>query len=131
MPELDLDRLQSESAAALLEGRLLLQRCACGELRLPPRAACPKCLATDWTWHAAEGSGRLYSWVVYHVAFHPDFRERLPYNVALVELDEGPRLITNIVDDSALLQPDARVVFVKPDPGAAAVARFKLVQPGR
>jgi uncharacterized OB-fold protein len=126
MPELDLDRIQSESAAAMSEGRLLLQRCACGELRLPPRAACPKCLATEWTWQAAEGGGRLYSWVVYHVAFHPDFRERLPYNVALVELDEGPRLITNIVDDSSLLQPEARVTFVKPEPGAPALARFKL-----
>lgn len=128
MPELDLERMQREYTAALLEGRLLLQRCACGELRLAPRAACAKCLASNWIWHAAEGGGRLHSWVVYHVAFHPDFRERLPYNVALVELDEGPRLITNIVDDSALLQPEARVRFVKPESGAAALARFKLVQ---
>jgi uncharacterized OB-fold protein len=127
MAELDLDRIQGEYTAALLEGRLRLQRCICGELRLPPRAACAKCLATSWTWHDAAGGGRLHSWVVYHVAFHPDFRERLPYNVALVELDEGPRLITNIIDDSALLQAEARVTLVKPEAGAAALARFKLV----
>lgn len=66
---------------------------------------------------------RLHSWVVYHVAFHPDFRERLPYNVALVELDEGPRLITNIIDDSELLQPDARVTFAGPD---ALVVRWRM-----
>ena len=129
MAELDLDRIQSEAAAALREGRLLLQRCACGELRLPPRAACAVCLSTDWTWHAAAGGGRLYSWVVYHVAFHPDFRERLPYNVAVVELDEGPRLITSIVDDNARLQMEARVTLVKPELGggaAPAPARFKL-----
>jgi uncharacterized OB-fold protein len=126
MPELDLERIQSEYAAALLEGRLLLQRCVCGEMRVPPIAACPNCLATAWTWHAAHGGGRLHSWVVYHVAFHPDFRDRLPYNVALVELDEGPRMITNIIDDSELLEPEARVTFVRPAPGAAALARFKL-----
>jgi uncharacterized OB-fold protein len=67
----------------------------------------------------------LYSWVIYHVAFHPEFRDRLPYNVALVELDEGPRMITNIVDDNELLTAHARVTFVKPD-AAAPLARFRL-----
>lgn len=128
MAELDLDRIHAEYSAALGEGRLLLQRCGCGELRLPPRAACAKCLATTWTWLAAVGGGRLYSWVVYHVAFHADFRDRLPYNVALVELDEGPRMITNIIDDNALLRAEARVTLVKPEAGASALARFKLVQ---
>lgn len=125
MPELDLDRIQDAYTAGLREGRLLLQRCSCGELWLPPRAACGKCLGTSWTWHAAGGGGTLYSWVVYHVSFHPDFADRLPYNVALVALDEGPRMITNIVDDNALLSADARVSFVKPD-AAAPLARFKL-----
>jgi uncharacterized protein len=133
MAELDLDRIQGEYTAGLMSGQLLLQRCACGELwlPLPPRATCAKCLASDWTWHAAQGGGRLHSWVVYHVAFHPDFRDRLPYNVALVALDEGPRLITNIIDDNALLQAEARVVFVKPEAGTAALARFQLAQPDR
>ena len=85
MAELDLDRIQSAYTAGLRDGQLLLQRCSCGVLRLPPRAACEECLGMSWTWQAAAGGGTLYSWVVYHVAFHPDFRERLPYNVALVQ----------------------------------------------
>jgi uncharacterized OB-fold protein len=127
MAELDLDRIQREYTAGLAEGRLLLQRCSCGALRMPPLAACDRCLGTTWTWQAAGGGGKLYSWVIYHVAFHPDFRERLPYNVALVELDEGPRMITNILDDNELLCADARVTFVKPAPEQPSqLARFKL-----
>ncbi|HET8938802.1 MAG TPA: OB-fold domain-containing protein [Polyangiales bacterium] len=125
MPELDLERISNAYTAGLQEGRLLLQRCSCGALWLPPRAACDKCLGAPWTWHEAGGGGTLYSWVIYHVAFHPEFRDRLPYNVALVELDEGPRMITNIVDDNELLTAHARVTFVKPD-AAAPLARFRL-----
>lgn len=126
--ELDLDRIQAEYTAGLAEGRLLLQQCACGERWLPASATCVRCLGTHWTWIAAEGGGCLKSWVVYHTAFHPDFRARLPYNVALVELDEGPRMITNILGDSSRLQAEARVRLVKPLPGEAALARFELVQ---
>lgn len=84
------------------------------------------CLGSRWTWQAAEGGGRLKSWVIYHVAFHPDFQARLPYNVALVELDEGPRLITNITADNAALRAEARVRFVPSREGSRALARFEL-----
>jgi uncharacterized OB-fold protein len=126
MPELELDQLQAQYASALSEGRLSLQQCACGHLRLPPSAACPVCLGERWSWQAAQGGARLKSWVVYHVAFHPDFGDRLPYNVALVELDEGPHMITNILADNAQLQPEARLRFVSPKPGEPALARFEL-----
>jgi uncharacterized OB-fold protein len=45
----------------------------------------------------AEGRGKIYSYVVYHRAYHPSFNNDVPYVVALVELDEGPRLLTNII----------------------------------
>ena len=120
-PTLSLDDIDAAYWAALAEGRLTLQRCACGLCWMPPRAACPTCLGSHWTWETAHGGGHLKSWVIYHVAFHDAFRDRLPYNVALVELDEGVRLITNIVADNALLRAEARVRFVA-TPGSRAEA---------
>ena len=93
-PALDIDTINEAYLAALAEGRLVLQVCACGHRWLPPRAACSACLGSQWTWQTAQGGGRLKSWVVYHTAFSEAFRGRLPYNVALVELDEGPSMIT-------------------------------------
>jgi uncharacterized OB-fold protein len=124
---LAIDAINAAYGAALAAGRLTLQRCACGHRFMPARAACPACLGTHWTWETAQGSGRLKSWVVYHTAFHEAFRARLPYNVALVELDEGPRLITNILADHALLSADARVRFVAVPEGERTLARFALV----
>jgi hypothetical protein len=48
-------------------------------------------------WVRVSGRGRVYTWVVIHQRYHPGFAGELPYNVAIVELEEGPRLITNIV----------------------------------
>ncbi|MAW87053.1 MAG: DNA-binding protein [Phyllobacteriaceae bacterium] len=85
--------------AALQERRLTFQHCRqCGNNWLPARTECPRCWSDDHEWRAASGEATVHSWVVFHVAFDPRFRDRVPYNVALVDLDEGPRLITNIVD---------------------------------
>jgi uncharacterized protein len=76
---------------------LRVQRCrACGNAWLPPREACPECLSPDPAWEEASGRGTVVSWVVYHKAYHDAFRDRVPYNVAVVELEEGARLITNV-----------------------------------
>ena len=83
----------------LAEGKLTFQRCGrCGHAWLPVRAECPRCLRADWQRETASGMATLVSWVVYHHAFHPAFAGRLPYTVCVVELAEGPRLISNIVD---------------------------------
>lgn len=125
---LELDQIEEAYWAALAQGRLVLQRCACGRRWTPARAACPACLGSDWSWETAQGGGRLKSWVVYHVAFHAAFRDRLPYNVALVELDEGVQLITNIVGDNAQLSAEARVRFVPTRAGDRTLASFELVR---
>jgi uncharacterized OB-fold protein len=124
---LEIDTIYAAHLAALAEGRLLLQACACGHVWLPPREACPACLEARWTWQAASGTARIKSWVVYHTAFHESFRDRLPYNVALVELDEGPRMITNILADNARLSAQARVRFVPSREGDRTLARFELL----
>lgn len=85
--------------AGLEAGELRFQRCrACGNAWLPARPECPNCLKGDWTWTPASGRAKLVSWVVYHRAYHPFFADKLPYNVALVELDEGVRLISGVLD---------------------------------
>lgn len=114
---------------ALEEGRLQFQRCgACGNAWLPPREECPRCLAADWTWETAMGRGRVVSWVVYHRSPHPLFADRVPYNVAVVELEEGPRLITNLLDPDGLgIRIDAAVRLEVQREGSLALARFRLV----
>ena len=111
---------------ALREGHLVFQRCACGHAFLPARRECPACLRPDPTWERASGKGRLVSWVVYHTAYHPAFEGRLPYNVALVELAEGPRLLTNIVDPNDALAGDAPVELKIEWEGDTALSRFRL-----
>jgi uncharacterized OB-fold protein len=81
------------------DGVLRFQQCErCGYRRYPAAALCPECLAVEAIWKADSGEGTVWSFCVYHKAFHPAFAALLPYAVALVELDSGPRLITNIVD---------------------------------
>lgn len=76
---------------------LRVQRCtACGALQLG-ELACNACHATSLEWIPASGKGVIHSFVVMHSDFHPAFSADLPYNVAMVELDEGPRLYANIV----------------------------------
>jgi hypothetical protein len=67
----------------------------CNHHFLPPGPCCPKCWAAELSTLAVSGSGRIFSYVVYRRTYHPGMPA--PYVVALVELDEGPRLISNIV----------------------------------
>ena len=90
---------QEAYRAALEANRLTFQRCAdCGNAWLPARTECPSCWSDRWNWIEAVGRGTVVSWVVFHVAFDARFKGRTPYNVALVELDEGPRLVSNLTE---------------------------------
>jgi len=86
-------------------GELLLQRCAsCSRLRYPAAIACPTCLSPDATWEQVSGSGKVFSFAVFHRVYHPSRQGKVPYNVSLVELDEGPMMLTNVVEvDNAKL----------------------------
>jgi uncharacterized protein len=78
------------------EHKLLIQRCAaCEQFRHPPRPMCPSCNSLDWSAVEASGRGTGFSFVVPR---HPQFPfMEYPYIVALVELEEGTRIVTNIV----------------------------------
>src|SRR2546427_2406651 len=75
----------------------LLQRCrACGAYVFYPRAACPRCLGAELEWRRASGRGRLHTFTVVHRGAR-NFPLPAPYVLAIVELDEGPRMMTNLV----------------------------------
>jgi uncharacterized OB-fold protein len=77
---------------------LKLQRCNdCGKVWYPPAPLCPVCWSQNFSWQKLSGRGRVNSWVVFHQAYFSSFTNDVPYNVAEVELEEGPRLLTNLV----------------------------------
>lgn len=110
----------------LQEGRHTYQCCnTCDHAWLPARSECPGCLGDSWSWKQASGRARLVSWVVYRIAYHASFANRLPYTVAVVELEEGPRMFSNIVGaDASALQVEMPLRMVIEDEGGTAVARF-------
>jgi uncharacterized OB-fold protein len=83
---------------AARRGELVVQRCAaCDERPFPPRARCPRCGAGSLAFAPVSGRGTVYSFTVAQRAPHPVFSGQLPLVVAIVELAEGPRLVTNVV----------------------------------
>jgi uncharacterized OB-fold protein len=91
-PDAD-DRYFWDGVAA---GKLLLQRCAsCSRLRQPPGPMCPSCSSLEWNTQEASGRARVYSWIVSHHPTEPDARPRI---VVLLDLEEGVRLVSNLID---------------------------------
>jgi len=79
------------------ECRLAVPYCAsCARFHWPARASCPHCGGVA-AWRNVSGRGKLSSWSVVHRAVHPALKEAAPYIVAFVDLDEGPRLFTNVI----------------------------------
>jgi len=92
----DITRPYWEGAA---QGILRLQRCsACGIFQFYPRGFCNACLSDAIEWVASEGKGTIYSFTVNHRGPSPYFKGRTPYVVALVDLDEGVRMMVNVLD---------------------------------
>ena len=84
---------------AARRGRLLVRRCrACGRAHFYPRPFCPTCWSDQVDWEEASGRATLYTWSVVHQNDLPPFAERVPYVAAVVDLEEGPKMMTNVVD---------------------------------
>ena len=113
--------------AATAEGRFTLQRCGeCATVIWWPRSLCPECSSFDLAWFDASGEGSVYSYTIVHQSQGRRWNEVTPYVLAYVELDEGPRIMTNIVDcDPAAVAVDTRVRVVWDDTGEGnALPRF-------
>ncbi|SER81823.1 Zn-ribbon domain-containing OB-fold protein [Psychrobacillus sp. OK032] len=84
---------------SLEKGELVAKKCNdCDHSFLPAAKYCPNCLSENVDWKVLSGEGTVYSWVEYHRPYHEAFKDKVPYVVAIVELKEGPRLISNIID---------------------------------
>ena len=83
---------------AVQQRKLVMPKCAsCGAVTFPPTVACPQCSGKEFTWTEMSGRGTVYSFTVYHRLYHPAFKEKVPYVVAVIALDEGPRIISNVI----------------------------------
>ena len=101
---------------AAARGLLLLRRCAaCGRAHHYPREFCPSCWSEDVRWQEASGEAVLYTWSVVHTNDLPPFRDGLPYVAAVVDLAEGPRMMTTLVDcDPRTLRIGMRLLVTFP-----------------
>lgn len=87
-----------------------LQRCQdCGHYVFYPRSLCPRCLSSNLRWEKVSGRGEVYSYTIIRRAGIPGFEKDVPYVFAIVELDEGPRMATNIVD----IEPEKVTIGLK------------------
>ena len=87
----------------LKEHKLLLPHCtACDRFHFYPRPFCPNpdCFSWEIDWREASGKGRVYTYVISHLPI-PPMQEKTPYVIAVIELDEGPRMMSNLIIDDA------------------------------
>jgi uncharacterized OB-fold protein len=119
--------------AATEQGRLLVQRCSNEHLQFYPRAHCRHCGSTTLNWMISSGEGVLHTFSVVHRPGHAGFADRLPYVFGIVELREGPRVTSNIIDvdpaDIHIGMP-LRVVFTDREQGYT-LPQFAPSHPGR
>lgn len=109
------DNVSAPYWAAAHDGRLLVQECAhCGHRQWYPRALCTRCGAEPG-WLECTGHGVVHTFTVIHQMGMAGFRDEVPYVVAIVELDEGPRMMGNVVEtevDDVRIGLEVEVVFV-------------------
>jgi uncharacterized OB-fold protein len=121
LPHLDEENRWFWEACARHE--LYLQTCAsCSTIRFYPRALCPSCLSAKTEYLRASGRGTVYTFTVTYQNQAAGFRDELPYVMAYVELDEGPRILTNVVKtppDAVTIGMPVEVVFEDIDEGLA------------
>ncbi len=117
--------------AGTKDHQLRYQRCAsCDHVVFHPRAHCTNCTSTDLAWHTAAGTGTVYTFSVVRQSYHPYFRNHSPYIVAWIDLDEGPRILSNVVgveDPVNGLQVGARVQVQWEDHDGLSIPLFTPV----
>lgn len=100
---------------ACRQHRLLMQRDRHADrFFYPPAPVSPFGASRDWEWAELSGFGSVQSWVVFHQKYYAGFADEMPYAVVLVELDEGPRLMSNLIgvsNDALRIGQRVRVTF--------------------
>lgn len=117
----EIDDATSEFWSAAADGRLVADRCAdCGALAPYPRGFCPECWSSNVAAEELSGRATLYTYSEVHANPMPPFKDLTPYVAAIVDLEEGPRMVTRLVD-----VPIAEVQI-----GMALQATFERVDEG-
>lgn len=103
MPRFPIQPVSNAETKAFWDGcaqeQFLLQRCAsCGVYRHPPAPICSRCLSDRFEWLPARGTGTVYSFTIVREQSAPGWSELVPYVLTVVELDEGPHVLTNLVN---------------------------------
>jgi uncharacterized OB-fold protein len=113
---------------ALQRHELYIQKCReCGDVRYYPRAMCTNCMSSNTEWVKCSGRGKVYTFTATYQNNVPGFRESLPYIMAYVELDEGIKMLTNLVDcqpDQVKIDMPVEVVYEDVTP-EVTLAKFR------
>lgn len=129
-PRPEITDLNAGFWSGCLRGELRMQKCAsCGHLRYPVSEWCPECLHPEHDWVQLSGLGTVASYIVFHQVYNQAFVDDVPYNVALIQLDDGPRMFSNIVGvdlDSVAVGDRVQVCFEQVDVDLA-IPRFRPV----
>ncbi len=108
---------------ATARGEFMIQHCPrCDANVFYPRINCTGCGSLELEWRPTSGRGSVYSYTVARRPTHPAFADRVPYVIAIVELEEGPRVTTNLVDcdpENVKIGMPVRVIFEDPVDGIA------------
>lgn len=98
------------------QGELRFQRCLhCNSFRHVPREICAECNSFEWHWVRATGRGKVYSWTIVERALHPDFMDATPLAPVIIELEEGVRILSNIINvapHDLMMEMPVQVEFV-------------------
>lgn len=123
----EIDEINRPFWEATRRSELRLQRCNdCRHVWYPAGTNCPKCLSNNFEWSLMSGRGAVWSFIVYHHCWHRGFEKEIPYNVAMIQLEEGPIVITDIVgikNDAIKVGMPVRVVF---ETATSEVTLFKF-----
>jgi uncharacterized OB-fold protein len=127
----ELNDLNAPFWKAAHEGQLRMQKCGgCGHIRYPISHICPECLSEDYDWQTLSGRGTVFSTVVFHQVYHAAFKGDVPYNVSLIQLEEGPRMFSNVVGiaPSAVKVGQAVEVLFEQATEAVSIPKFRCVE---
>lgn len=127
MPQPTIDVWNNPFWDACGEGKLKMQRCrATGKTWYPPAPVSPFDIRAGWDWVECSGRGTVLSWVVFHQKYFPGFADRIPYNCAMVKLDEGAVIVSNIDAPNDAIRIGQKVAVKFEPRGAFNVPIFSI-----
>ncbi len=118
--------IASPFETGLSEHKLLLPWCtACGKPHFYPRSACPYCWGEQYDWRPAKGTGSVHTFTIVRANPPTAFQKKLPYTIAIIDLDEGVRMLSNVVDPPSDLAIGDRVKVIFEERDGSVLPLFR------